>query len=92
MKTDNNICKIDVSYDEFCNGLGDYYRRGSIAEALRDQAGLLEWHVTLLRKLADLIDEFGEEDLELDVEYLTISAPSELVQRLINEELAISCE
>jgi hypothetical protein len=45
MKTVNNICKIDICYDEICHGLGDYYRRGSIAEALRDQAGFLEWHV-----------------------------------------------
>tara|TARA_R110002095_G_C4235280_1_gene238429 strand:+ start:1495 stop:1779 length:285 start_codon:yes stop_codon:yes gene_type:complete len=94
MKTDNNICKIDVCYDEFCNGLCDYYRKGRrpITEALRDQANFLQWNVDLLRKLAKEVARFGEEDLELDVEELTIEGPHKLIQRLIDEELAVPYE
>jgi hypothetical protein len=91
---DRQICKIDVCYDEYCNGLWDYYRQGrrSIAAALRDQASFLQWNVDLLRKLADEVERFGEDDLELDVEELTISGPSDLVQRLVDEGLATVAE
>ncbi|WP_417384154.1 hypothetical protein [Gimesia sp.] len=91
MKTDNNICKIDVCYDEYCNGLWDYYRKGRrpISEALRDQANFLQWNVDLLRKLAEEVERFGEDDLKLDVEELTIAGPNDLIQRLIDEKLAV---
>ncbi|WP_417374556.1 hypothetical protein [Gimesia maris] len=94
MNTDNNICKIDVCYDEFCNGLWDYYRKGRrpIAEALRDQATFLQWNVDLLRKLAEEVECFSEEDLKLDVEELTIAGPDNFIQRLIDKELAVPFE
>ncbi len=88
---DRKICKIDVCYDEYCNGLWDYYRQGRrpIAEALRDQASFLHWNVDLLRKLAEEVERFGEEDLKLDVEDLTITGPGDFVQRLVDERLAV---
>lgn len=86
-------CKVNFLYDEYSYGLGEYYGgQGSLATALRDQAGFLEWHVEMLRKLADVIEEVGEEDIEFDVEELTLKAPADLVSRIIAEDMACSVE
>jgi hypothetical protein len=91
--TETVACKINVMHDEYCNDLFEYYEgKGTAAKALRGQAGFLEWHVEQLRKLADVIDEVGEDQIDLDVDDLMISVPSGLVERLEAEDLASPLE